>query len=100
MTMMDNTLEVVSATAFDLETVRPGPGQPIKMGIQGLDSAADMAITHCATSGGTYVALMTVAVPQDDFMEFEIPSNALRYIKMTLGTGAACRIIDTGQTNR
>lgn len=98
--MIDALAEVTSATAFDLETVRPGPGNPIKFGIQGQDTGASMAITHCATEGGTYTALMTVLVPTEDFMEFEIPSNSLRYIKMTLATGAECFVIDTGQTNR
>ncbi|MGD9156926.1 MAG: hypothetical protein PVG39_00840 [Desulfobacteraceae bacterium] len=98
--LQDNTLSVTSATAFDLETVRPGPGKSIKFCINGLDAAADMAITHCDTEGGSYVALMTVAVPTEEAMTFEIPSNAKRYIKMTLGTGAECAVVLDGQTNR
>lgn len=76
---MDKQAELATTVAFDLDAVRPGPGQPIKM-FANLNAAGDLVITTGATSAAAG-DLITVAC--DGITEFELPSTTERYIKAT-----------------
>lgn len=86
-----------AATGFDLEAVRPGPGEPILLTVindsvvndgvvTGPIGAADMAITHGddqAGAEGGLDALMTVEVLADTVQEFRLPASTKRWIAIT-----------------
>lgn len=78
--IIDNQAQLVTTVAFDLETVRPGPGEPLKMWCI-LDTPGNLVITDGATSAAAD-ALMTVSCT-DSPTEFELPSTVARYIKST-----------------
>ena len=78
--IIDNDAKLTSTVAFDLETVRPGPGEPLKMWCI-LDTPGTLTITDGATSAAAD-ALMTVSCT-DSPTEFQLPSSTARYIKST-----------------
>lgn len=97
--ILDNDAKLVTTVAFDLETVRPGPGKPIKMWAQ-IDIPGALVITMGAT-GAAAGACITVQVPAEG-LEFEIPSNTLQYIKSTFTATAPLGVFVTmcgNQTN-
>lgn len=97
--ILDNEAALVTATAFDLETVRPGPGKPIKMWAQ-LNAAGPLVITTGATSAALD-ALLTVQVPAEG-LEFELPSNTKQFIKSTFAATAPLGVfvvMEGNQTN-
>ena len=83
--ILDNDTALATTVAFDLGVVSPGPGEPIKCIAVGVD--ASLAITHCATIGGTYTACTTVLAPAG-LLEFERPSNTKQFIKATFSAGS------------
>ena len=91
----DNETQLVTATPFDLETVSPGPGEPITMVAVGID--ASLAITHCDTVDGTYTALMTVLAPAGT-LEFRLPSNTQQFIQATFAAGDLMVSVPGNQT--
>ena len=91
--LIDKETLLATTVALDLETVRPGPGQPIKM-FADLDADGDLVITHGATST-PITALMTVACV--GVTEFFLPSTVLQYIASTF-TGNVGVVMDV-QTN-
>lgn len=96
--ILDKEGQLITATAFDLKTVAPGPGNPVKMIVTGMN-AGNLAVTHCATTGGTYTACTTVTVQNDgDLVEFELPSNTLQFIKATFTTGEVYITLPGNQT--
>jgi len=100
----------VAATDFDLGSVRPGPGEPIKMSVindsatagtyTGPIGALSMAVTHGDDAGGE-TALMTVAVIAGEETHFELPKNTKRYIQVAvLPANAVVAVrMSGGQTN-
>lgn len=91
--LIDNETLLATTVALDLEALRPGPGQPIKM-FADLDADGDLVITHGATVTAA-TALMTVACA--GITEFHLPSSTLRWIKATF-TGNVGIVMDV-QTN-
>lgn len=87
--LLDNAAELATTVAFDLDTVRPGPGKPVKMWAH-LDSDGALAITHGATSAaaGALITIACVGVTQ-----FELPSSTLQWIKSTF-TGRVGVVMD------
>ena len=87
----------VAATGFDLEAVRPGPGEPILLTVvndsvvndgvvTGAIGAADMAITQGddqAAAEGGLDALLTVEVLAGEVQEFRLPASTKRWIAVT-----------------
>ncbi len=92
---IDSMAELVTTVAFDLETVRPGPGKPIKLWVL-LDTPGDLVITDGATSTAAG-ALMTVSCT-DSPTEIELPSTTAQFIKATF-TGRVAVSLCGVQTN-
>lgn len=97
--ILDKETELVTATALDLEAVRPGPGKPIKLFATGMTPAALVTVTTCATVGGTYTACTTATVGADGSVEFELPSTTLQFIKSTFAAGSINVTLCGNQTN-
>ena len=93
--IIDNEAQLVTTVAFDLETVRPGPGQPLKMWAI-LTTPGTLTITDGATSAAADT-FMTVSCT-DSPTEFELPSTTARYIKATF-TGTVAFSLAGIQTN-
>ena len=91
--ILDKLAELTTATAFDLETVRPGPGKPIKMYASGVGGSLVI------TTGDTDVAAdALITVDATNSVEFELPSNTKRYIIATFAAGSVNVVLDA-QTN-
>ena len=95
-------------TVIDLETVRPGPGRPIKMFIQGSSTLAGCTgyvITDGATDTAADAFATVTATLAGKTIEFELPSDIARYVKIDLvGSTSAgtwnCGVVLPGvQTN-
>lgn len=99
--ILDALAELTTATGFDLEAVRPGPGKPIKMFASGMTPGAALAVTMgdtAAEAEGGLVACVDVTVGTDGTVEFHLPSNTLQFIACTFAAGALNIVLD-GQTN-
>jgi len=89
----DALAELVTATAFDLDAVRPGPGKPIKMYANGVGGSL------VVTTGDTNAAAdALITVDATESLEFHLPANTKRWIKATFATGEVGVVMD-GQTN-
>ena len=95
--ILDKELELVTAVAFDLGTVRPGPGKPIKCIATGV--TLNVAITTGPATGAES-SLMTVECGGADLVEFELPSNTEQFIVPTFADGAVDIVLEGNQTNR
>jgi len=94
--ILDNDLSLTTATAFDLGSVSPGPGNPIKCIAQGV--SLTVTITTGATdAGGT--DLMVVTCGGADLVEFELPANTLQWIIPVFADGSVDIILPGAQTN-
>lgn len=96
--ILDKNAELTTATAYDLGTVRPGPGNPIKMFASGM--AADALVT--VTTGATDTAAdacTTATVGANGTVEFELPSTTGQFIMATFAAGAINVILPGAQTN-
>lgn len=96
--ILDKQAELTTATAFDLGTVRPGPGQPIKLFASGMTPDATVTVTTGATSAAAGDCT-TAEVGADGSVEFELPSTVARYIKATFAAGAINVTLAGNQTN-
>jgi hypothetical protein len=97
--MLVDKLTVIdaAATGFDLEAVRPGPGEPIIMTVindsvvndgvvTGDIGALDMAVTHGddqAAAEGGLDTLITVEVLAGIVQEFRLPASTKRWVAIT-----------------
>ena len=75
-----------TADTLDTERVSPGPGQPIKMFVQGsgLSGATGLTITDSA-DGSTFAAHSTIVADfVSGLVEFELRSDVARYVKFAL----------------
>ena len=98
--LIDNEAKLTSATAFDLKTVRPGPGMALRMAATGFDADDAIAITHCDTAAGTYTECITIVADATGCASFTLPSTTLRYLKATFTGGQIFFILEGGaQTN-
>lgn len=97
-----------ASTVLDLETLRPGPGQPIKCFIQGsadLAGCTGFTVTDGATNAAAGALITHVASLAGNLVEFEIPSDAAQFVKVTLtgstsaGTWSAGVVLAGSQTN-
>lgn len=95
--IIDKEAELTTTVAYDLGSVRPGPGQPIKMWFLPTAGTSPLAITDGATSAAAD-ALMTVAYTVGEVVEFELPSNTAQFIKATF-TGQLAASLAGVQTN-
>ena len=91
--ILDNDAKLVTTVAFDLGSVRPGPGNPIKMYASGV--AGSLVITQGATNAA---ADACITVDATNAIEFELPSNTLQYIKATFGSGEVNFVLPGTQT--
>ena len=96
-------------TVIDLGTVKPGPGRPITLFIQGVGvvGATGVAFTDGATvSAADSLISVTASVAEINAgIEVELPSITARYLQGDLvgttsaGTWSCGLILDRGQTN-
>ena len=91
--IMDKEVELVSDTALDLGTARPGPGNPLRVFAIGVGGSLVVTTGDDDTAADD---LITVDASED--MEFELPSNTKRYIMASFSQGQV-GIVDTSQTN-
>ena len=92
--ILDKTTMFADALAFDgvaaeldLDTVRPGPGQPIKCFLTGsadLAGCTGFTISHSATATADTLHVTQVGNPAGAMVEFELPSDILRYTTVAL----------------
>ena len=94
--ILDNELAIVSATALDLESVRPGPGNPIKCFASGV--TLDITITTGATAAAAG-DLQVVTGNPDGIVEFELPSSTLKFVMFTFADGEVYIVLPGVQTN-
>ena len=80
-------------TVIDLETVRPGPGEPIKIFAQGsadLAGATGLVITDGTTSAAADALVTHTCDLVGKLVEIELPSDTARYVGIALaGTPSA-----------
>ncbi len=100
--ILDKDCIMATTVAFDTRArsndIGPGPGQPLLMVGAGLP-VGDLAITHCDTEGGTYIACITVAVKvEDKVVEFRLPSNTQQFIKAAFTSGELFFAMEGNQT--
>lgn len=88
--ILDNEAKLVTATGFDLEAVRPGPGNPIKMFATGHGAGAVLTVTtgvDAAEAEGASVPCTTATCDADGSVEFELPSTTLQFIAAEFAVG-------------
>lgn len=81
-----------TAAVIDLATVRPGPGQPVKIWVQGsagLTACTGFTVTDGATSAAGDAFLTYVCTLPGKIVELELPSDVARYVTLTLTTGSS-----------
>lgn len=100
-----------TVTEIDLQTVRPGPGEPIRCFVHGvgLVGATGIAITDGAATG-SLASLMTLPMTAAEMnagpIEFMLPAECKRYVEVNLtgttsaGTWSAGIVLAGVQTNR
>lgn len=99
--ILDALAELTTATGFDLEAVRPGPGNPIKMFASGMTPGAAVAITmgdDAAAAEGGLEPCTDAIVGANGSVEFHLPSTTKQFIACTFAAGALNIVLD-GQTN-
>jgi len=103
--ILDKELEVVSAVAIQLGSVKPeragsvykgGPGEPIVCIATGV--TADVVVTHGATNAAAD-PLTTVVCGGEDLVEFRLPSTTLTWVMFTFADGAVNIVLEGNQTN-
>lgn len=78
--IIDKETELATGVALDLESVRPGPGQPIKMWAL-LDTDDDLEITMGTTAALAVAGATTcITVACSGITEFELPSSTLQFV--------------------
>jgi len=94
-------------TDVDTDAVRPGPGNAIRIFVNGssdLDSTS--VILSDSADGTTFSALETIPWSvAEGLLEFTVPSNSLRYLRValatpTVGTWSSAVSLCGVQTNR
>lgn len=100
--ILDNETKLVTATGFDLGSVRPGPGNPVKMYASG--HAADALITittgvDAAAAEGASVPCTTATCGANGCVEFELPSTTLQFIAADFAVGEINVTLPGNQTN-
>jgi hypothetical protein len=80
-------------TVIDMESVRPGPGTPIKIFVQGSSTLAGctgVVITDGATDAAADAHTSHTCTLAGKTIELELPSDIARYVKLDLiGTTTA-----------
>ncbi len=77
---VDKLTELATGVALDLESVRPGPGNAIKLAVI-LDTPGDLTITDGATD--TAADDLMVVSCTDQPTEVHLPSTTAQFIKAT-----------------
>ena len=78
-------------TVLDLQAVRAGKGEPIRLWAQGssdLATVTGLTIVDGATSSPSDALMTYVCTLAGKIVEFELPSDVARYVKVTL-TGSS-----------
>jgi len=97
-----------SATVIDLQAVGAGKGQPVKFWIQGssnLAGATGVTITDGTTTAAADAFISWTCALAGKVLEFTLPSDANRYVKLALagspsaGTWSAGITLDGVQTS-
>lgn len=93
---------------IDLESIRPGPGEPIKCFISGsadLAGCTGFSILDAAVSPADEAVLDITDNPVGKVIEFDLPSNILRFVTIALvgtvtaGSFSAGIVLPGNQTN-
>lgn len=89
--ILDHELQMTTATGLDLEALRPGPGEPIKMYASGMTPAAlvtvTMGIDKASAEAGAGPCTTATVGPKGN-VEFELPSTTLQWIACAFAAGA------------
>ena len=94
---IDKEVELVSNQPLDLETDRPGPGQPIQLYGTGLSGNVDV---YMGDTSGTLDDFCVSIVPGADGAGAAfLPTTTKRYIKATITGSGRVFVVDTAQTN-
>lgn len=105
----DNLAHDGSPEEIDLESVRPGPGNPIKGFIAGsadLAGCTGFSILDAAVSPADEALMDITEDPAGTIIEFELPSNVLQFVTIALvgstsaGTFTAGLVLPGVQTNQ
>lgn len=99
--ILDNETVLTTATGLDLESVRPGPGEPIKMFGTGLAADTLLVVTHgtsAALAEGGLTECVTVTSDADGQVEFELPSTTLQWIAAVFAQGTLAVTLAGNQT--
>lgn len=91
--ILDKQVELATTVALDLETLRPGPGEPITLWATGV--GGDLVFT---TGDAVAAADDLITVDAANDVEFYLPSNTKRWIKGTFAAGKVYVVLDA-QTN-
>ena len=88
--ILDALATIEAATPFDLEAVRPGPGEPIVLTAVGQTPDALITITTDEDDGagsptGVPTACTTATVGADGSVQFELPSTVKQYVISDVG---------------
>jgi hypothetical protein len=97
--ILDKQAELTSTVAYDLGTVRPGPGEGIKLWFDPSAGTSPLVITTGATSAAAddFMSIeYTVGVGQ----EITLPATVKRYIKATFTGTLNIVSPGCGQTNK
>ena len=88
--ILDKETQMITATALDLEAVRPGSGEPIKMFASGMTPAAVVTVTtgdDAAEAEGGTIPCTTAVIGAKGSVEFELPSTTKQFIACTFAGG-------------
>lgn len=95
MAILDSELAMATTVATDFGV--SGAGRPIRL--QAVGVTATVVITSSATVGGTYAGSTTFTCGGADFVECQLPSYTLQFVKAVFADGAVNVILDSAQTN-
>lgn len=90
-----------SPTVVDLQAVRPGPGEPVKIWVQGSSTLAGVTgitITDGATNTAGDAFITWTCTLAGKILEFELPSDVARYVKLALAGSPSAGTWSAGVT--
>ncbi len=96
--IFDKEAEILNGVGFDLETMQPGPGNPLKVwaGVIGDIIEITMGTTKAEAEGGL---IPCITVNSNMNITFELPSNTQRWIATISEIDGLFIILPGFQTN-
>ena len=106
----DQAYSTAASSVLDLGTTRSGPGEKVKLFVQGsadLATCTGFTITDGATNSAADALITHIGTLAGKIIEVDLPSDVARYVKVTITTATSltagtwtCGVVMPGvQTN-